>query len=183
MSPKQHPARRRRRFMLDMDMGHMHALSAFTPAQRWVIVAGLIPILADHERGEPLMVGKSPLNDQDIAWQARASLGVTKRLMANLLDRDLFCVDARGAYILTRKGRLWMARFCRVPGLTSRDSLSPARRAAVILRDGGACAICGSDDGAIEIDHVFPWSLGGSDDLNNLQVLCPPCNRAKAATV
>ena len=43
------------------------------------------------------------------------------------------------------------------------------------------CMYCGrrrafSD---LEIDHKTPVQRGGSDNLRNLQVLCPPCNRRK----
>ena len=32
-------------------------------------------------------------------------------------------------------------------------------------------------------DHIFPRSLGGSDDLDNLRLLCRPCNSKKGARV
>lgn len=33
----------------------------------------------------------------------------------------------------------------------------------------------------MEVDHILPWSKGGSDELYNLQPLCKPCNRSKSA--
>ena len=51
-------------------------------------------------------------------------------------------------------------------------------RATVILRAGGMCAQCGSTDEP-QIDHIKPWSKGGTHNLDNLQLLCGPCNRAK----
>jgi hypothetical protein len=33
----------------------------------------------------------------------------------------------------------------------------------------------------MEVDHIRPWSQGGSDELYNLQPLCKPCNRRKSA--
>lgn len=32
----------------------------------------------------------------------------------------------------------------------------------------------------MEVDHIRPWSQGGSDELFNLQPACKPCNRAKS---
>lgn len=37
------------------------------------------------------------------------------------------------------------------------------------------------DNQKMEVDHIKPWSEGGSDELFNLQPLCKPCNRNKSA--
>lgn len=55
-------------------------------------------------------------------------------------------------------------------------------RAAIYNRDGHRCAACGSADD-LTIDHIYPVSLGGSDDPANLQTLCRPCNCRKGARV
>ncbi len=49
-------------------------------------------------------------------------------------------------------------------------------------RDGGRCVACGTDF-ELQFDHVIPFAAGGGDTVENLQVLCGPCNRAKGATV
>lgn len=40
------------------------------------------------------------------------------------------------------------------------------------------CAVCGLDV-RIELDHIIPFSLGGTSDEANIQPLCFWCNRKK----
>lgn len=42
----------------------------------------------------------------------------------------------------------------------------------------GVCLKCGSKD-KLSIDHIKPYSKGGSNDIKNLQCLCMPCNLDK----
>ncbi len=51
-------------------------------------------------------------------------------------------------------------------------------REAVFRRDGGRCVECG-DNFDLQYDHVIPWSLGGADTVENLQLLCSRCNQSK----
>lgn len=55
-------------------------------------------------------------------------------------------------------------------------------REAVYKRDGFKCVRCGTSN-HLSLDHIFPWSLGGSDDPDNLQTMCRPCNSRKGAKV
>lgn len=55
----------------------------------------------------------------------------------------------------------------------------PARvRRAVLDRSDWKCVRCGTHRD-VQIDHIKPVALGGTDDVENLQALCAPCNRAK----
>lgn len=63
-----------------------------------------------------------------------------------------------------------------------RKAISGTTRQNVLMRDNYTCQICGAtvNDGAkLEIDHIKPVSKGGTNDENNLQVLCQQCNREK----
>lgn len=64
-----------------------------------------------------------------------------------------------------------------------RRSISKGKRFNVFKRDGYKCAICGKtpkEDGVkLEVDHIYPVSKGGGNDMDNLQTLCYDCNRGK----
>lgn len=53
-------------------------------------------------------------------------------------------------------------------------------RNKVIDRDGPFCATCGTTRN-LTIDHIRPVAHGGTDDLENLRVLCRSCNSRKHA--
>lgn len=64
----------------------------------------------------------------------------------------------------------------------SRRKIPTEVRQFVMERDQNACRRCGATDD-LALDHIFPWSRGGSDRAENLQVLCQPCNSSKGASV
>jgi hypothetical protein len=51
---------------------------------------------------------------------------------------------------------------------------------AVSVRDQGKCVLCGSTQD-LHYDHKVPWSKGGANTVNNIQLLCGSCNRRKGA--
>lgn len=53
-------------------------------------------------------------------------------------------------------------------------------RRQVIQRDDGYCQQCGAA-GSNQVDHIVPLAEGGTDALENLQLLCDPCHRKKSA--
>jgi 5-methylcytosine-specific restriction endonuclease McrA len=68
----------------------------------------------------------------------------------------------------------------------SRAGVPSEVRQAVWRRDGGVCVKCrrGKGDGAkLHFDHIIPYSKGGSDTEENIQVLCIDCNLAKGARI
>lgn len=64
-----------------------------------------------------------------------------------------------------------------------REPIPSHTRNAVWWRDRGWCELCGDKtqvEGEWELDHIIPWSAGGSDDTTNLRVLCATHNQQRS---
>jgi len=59
-----------------------------------------------------------------------------------------------------------------------REQIPWTVRRLVFERDGGCCLSCGValTLKTAQLDHITPWSAGGSDASTNLRVLCRTCN-------
>ncbi len=57
--------------------------------------------------------------------------------------------------------------------------ITAGERRQVWKRAGSQCRNCGSTH-ALQIDHIQPKALGGSDEAENLRLLCRPCNQRAA---
>ena len=77
----------------------------------------------------------------------------------------------------------------RVPTLGR--GISPQLRNEILERNGFTCQLCGAGPGdqdpfnpnrkiRLHIDHIIPLSQGGSNDKENLRVLCSACNQGRA---
>ena len=71
-----------------------------------------------------------------------------------------------------------------------RGKLTPKMRVAVLERDRWVCRMCGHgtaysnnyvEGTELEVDHIHPVSNNGQTTMDNLQVLCKPCNRGKGS--
>lgn len=62
----------------------------------------------------------------------------------------------------------------------ARGHISDEVKQFVWVRDQGRCRNCGATS-ELQYDHVIPVAMGGSSEAENLQILCGPCNRRKAA--
>lgn len=82
------------------------------------------------------------------------------------------------AYVVSHEGGYWRSG----RPAAHRRPIPKAMRAEVYERDGFACVKCGSNY-LLTLDHIFPWSLGGEDTIDNLRVLCRSCNSRKGARV
>lgn len=66
-------------------------------------------------------------------------------------------------------------------GNRSDDPVPGSVRYEVLRRAGGRCELCGvsHEEVQLDVDHIVPRSMGGSNDDSNLQVLCRTCNAQK----
>jgi diadenosine tetraphosphate (Ap4A) HIT family hydrolase len=85
------------------------------------------------------------------------------------------CDSAVADHIAERQDLLWSHRAQNV------DPVPGSLRFQVIARAKGRCEACGvsNEIRALEVDHIVPRALGGSNALSNLQALCSKCNAEK----
>ena len=63
--------------------------------------------------------------------------------------------------------------------LKKRKYVSDEVKEAVYERDNGSCKNCGAKE-ELQYDHIIPFSKGGNDTIDNLQILCRSCNLTKS---
>lgn len=60
-------------------------------------------------------------------------------------------------------------------------TVSKTLRFTILARDGFECVYCHATDKPLEVDHIRPIALGGTDTPENLVAACEDCNGGKAA--
>jgi 5-methylcytosine-specific restriction endonuclease McrA len=140
-----------------------------------------LAVRVDKETAEGDFSGaKSALPALDAAVEGGKM--VIKRLMKqiNRLAKDHAAIIEYRDRIEARYAK-WL--FDSYPARRSRANYRISKiqlRLAVFHRDGHACVRCKSKEN-LTMDHIVPVKLGGSDDIENLQALCKPCNSSKGA--
>jgi hypothetical protein len=61
-----------------------------------------------------------------------------------------------------------------------REYLNEEQRLKLIESFHNKCAMCHLDSNKFEIDHIIPLCSGGSNEVTNLQPLCPNCHKEKS---
>lgn len=94
------------------------------------------------------------------------------------------CVTQRGGVAENDGQPFELGPALRFPVLRTgtRDEIPWDVRRAVYRRDGWRCHYCANTwtEAQLELDHMIPWSAGGSDRSHNLRTLCKWCNEARS---
>lgn len=169
MSPR--PARPWFRFYVEAMWDRK--LRRLTPSYRWLWVCVLAVARSSPAPGVLLVGEGQPAEPDDLADAAALRPGDVRGGMvafekAGMVDRD----PESGAWRVA----MWDER--QFEGDHARSTIADAIRAQVFTRDGSECVECGASEN-LTIDHVTPYSKGGSDEADNLQTLCGLCNSRK----
>lgn len=126
--------------------------------------------------------GTYDMSPQDAFACVQQTSPATKRRTANTLT-------SVGLWTTTPTGWSIPITSLFLPWPTRRDSVTEAqhrrrrswlshhKRAELLERDGHQCPCGATDD--LTIDHIHPISMGGTDDMDNLRILCRRCNSSK----
>ena len=134
-------------------------------------------------------------NEQDIVLDAFAGCGTTL-VAASRLQRKFIGIELQNkSEIETRieRGDMlddYQPKFIKLKDIPDRTSKEVKRRLPLkqikeILykKQKGICKGCKEETPKkfMEVDHIFPKSKGGLDDISNRQLLCSICNRSKGS--
>lgn len=81
------------RFMVDLEVGHNLKLSDLTPGERYVFLAGVLPIAAKSPIRGALMIGKSPATAAHVARQAETTVKMAGAALEKLRAADMLELD------------------------------------------------------------------------------------------
>ena len=135
---------------------------------------------------------KASSNEGDVILDSFCGCATTL-VAADRLQRDWIGVDisAKAAELVVERIRVDQGFFQEIvartdiPNRTDLGNIprynAPENRTRLYGEQGGNCNGCGThfESQHLEIDHIIARSVGGTDHIENLQLLCSHCNRIK----
>jgi 5-methylcytosine-specific restriction endonuclease McrA len=114
----------------------------------------------------------SPISTDWSSLSSKPSSGHDEPKIAHLVE---LCQKKLTEYEAKRGEQIWQHR------KLSSGYISGTLRFEVLKKAQFHCELCGISAAirALEVDHIVPRNLGGTDDPNNLQALCYSCNSMK----
>ena len=150
----------------------LYIISSYTDKEGFVKIT--INATTDDETGK---ITKYDIGNRERGWSS-----IKERAYETYLNTYKDCIEAKESVLENIKKEIEK----RTPLIINllkekpRTRKIPAKvRYEVYMRDNGKCVICGSNIN-IEFDHIIPFSIGGSHNADNIQVLCQECNREKS---
>lgn len=142
---------------------------------------------ASTTASEPQCGRNAELNRTDLNRSDLSSLSLGRRVVLPTVDESLKAVDVREGERLVTLGQaiasgVWPdGQRHKVTRRGDREPIPNHLRSAVWFRDKGRCELCGTGERLShwELDHITPWSAGGSDTSDNLRVLCVQHNQER----
>lgn len=124
------------------------------------------------------MVGRVLTKNRGIAERDRDTFrlkGFEALNAAQFASLIATCEEKIAGYVAKRGPAIWQHR------RKSTGYVPGTARYEVLKRAKFRCELCdiSVDEKALEVDHIHPRNLGGSDELHNLQALCYSCNATK----
>jgi 5-methylcytosine-specific restriction endonuclease McrA len=104
-----------------------------------------------------------------------------KRAKTNYKENPQKFLD-RVAFYYKKNPDQWRARNAKYKAekFSANGSHTWENIASLFNSQDGRCKVCSKDlNDGYQLDHIMPLCRGGSNDSENLQLLCEPCNRSK----
>lgn len=152
---------------------------ALVKANLEVVYAKFIPneVLFDNLESVWRSIGRQPTYSEMRKPLSKFSVTVYERRFGGWYKA---CVE----FVNFKKGDLQFEKVIKTQPSINNRYISEKLRLRVLKRDNYKCQKCGRSPAThrelfLHIDHVTPFSKGGTRDIENLQTLCNKCNLGK----